>query len=68
MASKKKAEGGSDGGWEAMKSGAMKHPSGWYAKEYLSGWYLYTANHQQMGPYKSFDEGVKAWTKRSDKG
>ncbi len=50
--------------WEAMKSGTFHHAkSGWYGKEYLSGWYFYTPNHDNLGPFKTFEDGLKEWKK-----
>lgn len=51
--------------WESLKSGAMKHSSGWYANEYLNGWYFYTNSVEvTLGPYKTFQEGLKDWKKQ----
>ena len=49
--------------WTSLKSGAMKHLDGkWYASLYSDGWYFYnTAFDNILGPYKTFEEGLKSW-------
>lgn len=64
MAQKKSAEVAA--GWEAMKSGSFKNGV-WYATQYPTGWYFVAADHNTIGPYKSFEEGVKEWTKATKK-
>jgi hypothetical protein len=66
MAAKKKAEAEPPAGWEAMKSGSFKNGI-WYATPYPTGWYFVAQNHETMGPYKSFEEGVKEWSKSKKK-
>jgi len=48
--------------WEATKSGGYKLGN-WYASPYITGWYFVSANHVNMGPYKSFEDGLKEWKK-----
>jgi phage terminase large subunit-like protein len=46
-----------------MKSGAVRNGH-WYASQYPTGWYIVSADHENMGPFKSFEEGRKAWEKK----
>ena len=52
--------------WSVLKSGAMKHRDGkWYASPYSTGWFFYTgAFDGNLGPYKSFEDGLKEWHKK----
>ena len=53
--------------WNVLKSGAMKHKDGkWYASAYGDGWFFYTgAFDGSLGPFKSFEDGLKDWSKKA---
>lgn len=73
MAKKKSVE------WETLKSGARKGPGNWFASQYSTGWYFVfsdtTASYnpksklsgefKQLGPFKTFAEGLTEWEKKS---
>lgn len=47
----------------------MKHREGvWYVKEYVDGWFFYTATSDgNLGPYKTFEAGLKPWAEAKKK-
>lgn len=50
------------GGWETLKSGALRNGN-WFASAYESGWYFVSMEHKTLGPFKTFEDGVKEWSK-----
>jgi hypothetical protein len=64
--------------WEVLKSGVRKNGD-WYACQYVTGWYFVVAvPHDSkgtgydktntttnfIGPFKTFEEGLKEWKKQ----
>jgi hypothetical protein len=49
-------------GWETLKSGSFQNGI-WTATQYPTGWFFVAANHNTLGPYKTFQDGLVVWTK-----
>lgn len=59
----KKTEAVAHENWEALKSGGYRNGK-WYSAPYVTGWYFFAyGGLPNMGPYKTFEEGLKEWKK-----
>jgi hypothetical protein len=62
--------------WEMLKTGVRRNGS-WYASAYSTGWYFVrmavlgseygttkgTEGFKKLGPFKTFEDGLKSWEK-----
>jgi hypothetical protein len=60
MTKKNTTEAAAD--WTATKSGSFKNGD-WFATPYTKGWYFVAVYQTTLGPFKSFEDGLKEWTK-----
>jgi hypothetical protein len=60
MTKKNTTEGATD--WVALKSGSLQNGI-WFATHYPTGWFFVSANQTTLGPYTTFQDGLKEWTK-----